>query len=72
MLGWVMAVKNVQTRRRVVSAEEGQDFFPWPTTRDAMSHQLLVDEQWAQLAELSGGNRVCCGRSCAALIAKIE
>jgi hypothetical protein len=42
------AVKNLQTRRRVVSAEEGQDFFAWPTTRDAVSLQLLI-ERW-QLA----------------------
>jgi len=67
-----VVVKNLRTRRRVVYAEEGQDSFPWPTTRDATSHQLLVDGwQLAQSAEPGGGNRVCCGRSCAALIAKI-
>jgi hypothetical protein len=74
MLGWVMGFKNLQTRRRVVSAEEGQDSFPWPTPRDAASLQLLIDGWWqlARSAEPGGGNRVCCGRSCAVLIAKIE
>jgi len=43
LLGWVLAFKNLQTRRRVVSAEEGQDSFSWPTTPDAASLQLLID-----------------------------
>lgn len=63
MRGWVMGGYESETRRRVVSADAGQDSFAWPRTRDAASLQL-IDRR--MVTEGIGAGRFCCDRPRAA------